>query len=265
MVCRQDVLKRFVQPEDKLLAAKVLDQADLSLKRKETRFTSFLTAGVIYKLLPTLELLKNDIKYEIYGGIDGAERSIIGFCPDYDDIDKRDFPIKAVEININEKFSKSLSHRDYLGSVLGLGIERDKIGDIIIRENGAVVIAETSMAEYIAVNLKKAGRTPVSCVITGTESLTDLPGKNIKEVFATVPSLRLDCILGSAFGLSRGSAKALTDAEKVQLNWETETNASRILKEGDVISARGCGRAVLLEIKGKTKKDRIGILIGRYV
>lgn len=265
MIGRQDVLKRFVQPEDKLLAAKVLDQADLSLKRREMRFTSFLPAGHIFKLLPALELLKNDIKYKIYGGADDAERSVIGFCPDYMNIEIEDFPLKAVEISTDVRFSKKLSHRDYLGSVLGLGIERDKIGDIIIRENGAVVIAESAIAEYIAVNLKRAGKTPVSCTLADIKETDNLPGKNIKEVFSTVPSLRMDCIVGAAFGLSRGASKSLIDAEKVQLNWETELNPSRILKEEDVISARGFGRAVLLEIRGRTKKDRIGILIGRYV
>jgi len=211
-----------------------------------------------------LEFLKSDLNICVFGGFKDAERKMIGFSPDYMDINETYFPIKAVEIEADKRFSHSLSHRDYLGSILGLGIDRDRTGDIIINENKAVVIAAEDIADYVASTLFKVGRTPVKCTVRDTEGL-DITSKNIKEVFSTVPSLRLDCIVSSAFSLSRGNAKALIDAEKVQLNWQTVTSASAEVKEGDVLSARGYGRAEVVEIKGRTKKDRIGILIGRYI
>ncbi len=264
MLDKEAFLKRFVQPEDKLLLAKVLDQADLSLRRREERFTFFLSPGHIYKFSKSLEYLKGDLNICVFGGFADAERKMIGFCPDFFDITEADFPIKAVEIETDKRFSSSLSHRDYLGSILGLGIDRDRTGDIIINGNKALVLAMEDIADYIAANLFKVGRTPVRCTVKDTDGI-DMGTRNVKELFSTVPSLRLDCIVSSAFGISRGNAKALIDAEKVQLNWETVTSASCEVNEGDVLSARGFGRAKVKEIKGRTKKDRIGIVIDRYV
>ncbi len=264
MLSRQDALKRFVQPEDKLLIAKVLDQADLSLKRHEMRFTFFLSPGHVFKFKDILFSMKNELNIMVFGGCEDAERQMVGFCPDYMEVTEKDFPIAAVEIESDKRFSGSLSHRDYLGSVLGLGIDRDRTGDIIIEGNRAVLIAERDIADYVCANLFKVGRTPVKCRGLDLENL-GLGQKNIKEVFSTVPSLRLDCIVGSAFGVSRGTAKELIEAEKVQLNWETTKSPSKEVLEGDTISARGYGRAKVIEVKARTKKDRIGILIGRYV
>ena len=261
---REAFLKRFVQPEDKLLLAKVLDQADLSLKRREERFTFFLSPGHIFKFSKVLEHLKGDLNVMVYGGFEDAERKMIGFCPDFFDISEEDFPIKVVEIEADKRFSSKLSHRDYLGSVLGLGIDRDRTGDIMINDNKAIIIAMEDIAQYICANLFKVGRTPVKCTIKDVTGI-DIAKKEVKEIFSTVPSLRLDCIVSSAFGLSRGNAKTLIESEKVQLNWETVTNASAMVDEGDMLSARGFGRAQINEIKGKTKKDRLGIVIGRYI
>ncbi len=264
MLDKEAFLKRFVQPEDKLLLAKVLDQADLSLRRREVRFTFFLSPGHIYKFSKSLEYLKGDLNVCVFGGFPDAERKMIGFCPDFFEITEADFPIRAVEIEADKRFSASLSHRDYLGSILGLGIDRDRTGDIVINGNKAYVFAMEDIAEYLSANLFKVGRTPVKCTVIDPDAV-DAGVKNIKEMFSTVPSLRLDCIVSSAFGLSRGNAKALIDAEKVQLNWETVTSASCEVNEGDFLSARGFGRAKVKEIKGRTKKDRIGIVIDRYV
>ena len=109
------------------------------------------------------------------------------------------------------------------------------------------------IAQYICANLFKVGRTPVKCTLKDITGI-DIAKKEVKEMFSTVPSLRLDCIVSSAFGLSRGNAKSLIEAEKVQLNWETATNASAMVHKGDMLSARGFGRAQINEIKGKTKK-----------
>lgn len=264
MLNRQAALKRFVQPEDKLLLAKVLDQADLCLRRHEMRFTPFLSPGHIYKFSKTLENFDVNLKTVVFGGYADAERKVIGFCPDYMELLFSQFPLKAVEIEADKRFASNLSHRDYLGSVLGLGLDRDRTGDIIIDENKAWIIAFDDIADYVAANLFKVGRTSVKCTVKDIDGL-EIGKKEIKEIFSTVPSMRLDCILSSAFNLSRGGAKELLEAEKVQLNWDTVTSPSAAVSEGDVLSARGFGRAEVLEIRGKTKKDRIGVVLGRYV
>lgn len=264
MFDRQLALKRFVQPEDKLLFAKAMDRADLSLKRHEKRFTFFMSPGHIFKFKPYFDLMANELNYMIYGGFEDCERAMVGFCPDYMTLSREDFPIKAVEIAADKRFALSLSHRDYLGSVLGLGIDRDRTGDIIIKDGRAILIAEEEIAQYVSLNLFKVGKTPVKCMVTGLDSL-DFGQKTVKEFFSTVPSLRLDCVLGVAFSLSRGAAKALIDEEKVSVNWEIARSASQSVNEGDMLSARGFGRAQIIEVKGKTKKDRVGVIIGRYV
>ena len=163
------------------------------------------------------------------------------------------FPVDAVKITYNSKFSSALSHRDFLGSILGLGIERVKIGDILVYDGEAYCFADSSISSYIAANLEKAGRTKVSAKITDL-NLVKLPEKRIDVKNVTVSSLRADTVFG-----------AVIRAERASVNWCTVKSVSDTIKEGDVLSLKGSGRGVLMEIGGTTKKGRIVITVGRYI
>ncbi len=260
---RQAILKKLEQPEEKLLAAKAMDQADFSLRHFALAFTDFMDpkmSGILeeeFRRVPDLNIVA-------FGGAADCERRMFAFSPDYMEIRHEDFPLKAVKIQTNLKFAEKLSHRDYLGSILGLGIDRGKMGDIFLYDDFTAAFVREEIADYIALNLTKVSRTKVTCEVTSPGDIT-LPAKEIQETRQTVSSLRLDCILGAAFKLSRGKAKEYIEGEKVNVNWRSINHTSFVIKEGDMISVRGLGRIRVMEIGGRTKKDRIAVTLGKYV
>ena len=205
------------------------------------------------------------------GGYDLAERRMLGFDIALSEtlhISKsadyathlsvgRQAPIASIRCTYNAKFNTNPSHRDYLGRILGLGIDRGKIGDICIVPDGAIAFVHKDMAEYICINLKKAGRTPINVNINEKAPSFD---RALESRQINIQSMRLDSIIGAAFKLSRGTAQELIDTEKVFVNWQIGKK-SQILKEGDNITLRGKGRIKIGEILGQTKKDRIRLVI----
>lgn len=263
MLDRQELLKSFNDSQEKLFFAKVLDQIELCIKKHTNTCTDFLDPAKIQLYDSKLKTIK-DIEYKFFGGYEEAERKMIGFYQDYSDMKETDFPIVAIKIEVNNKFCKSLNHRHYLGSVLGTGIERSKLGDIIVIDNYAIAFIDKNISEYICTNLTKVSNAKVEISIIGLDNLP-LPQKNYKVIKTTVASLRLDAIIGAAFHLSRSKANEFINSEKVNLNWVCVKSSSTILKQGDIFALRGYGRAKLSEITGKTRKDRIGVLIYIYV
>lgn len=257
------LLKSYCQPDEKLLLAKVLDQADLSLRKHTISFSDFLSPFETAKACDMLKKV-NDIRFLAFGGYNESERKIISVFPDYISEEDIVFPISAVQVNYNNKFSSELNHRDYLGSLLGLGIERVKLGDIIVKDNGAVCFAENGIADYIVSGLDRVGRTKIDTKII--EINDDIvPQKKIITKNITVASLRADAVFGAVFGESRNIIQQHINSEKASINWLTFKSSSASVKEGDVLSLKGGGRGILLSVNGETKKGRISITIGKYV
>ena len=146
---------------------------------------------------------------------------------------------------------------------MSLGVDREHIGDIIATKESAKILVDKKMAEYFTVNLTQIGGTTVK---TTLDELTSIAAKEerTKEIKATVASLRIDSIAAAGFGMSRSKAAVEIEAEKVKLNWQSVKNASQAVKEGDVLSMRGRGRLEVVEVRGQTKKGRIGVLLKRY-
>lgn len=264
MLNRQALLKTVSEPEERLLFAKVLDQADLSARKYEPVFTDFMDMAKSSKFLESVRRHYH-LNCGAFGGYADCERRMLGFVPDYMEIAEAAFPIRILKITMNKKFGqKDLSHRDYLGSILGLGIDRGKVGDIILLEDETICYVQEDMADYICTNLESVSRTKVEVTLLESTELI-LPEKNIEYKNLTVSSLRLDAVVGAAFHLARGKAQDLIHGEKVNVNWTLVTSASSLVKEGDMISLRGEGRVKLTEVQGRTKKDRLSIVIGKYV
>ncbi len=197
-----------------------------------------------------------------YGGFEEAERQVLGIAP-YE-IQEEDFPIMALELKVKTGIGKALTHRDYLGALLGLGIERETIGDIVIKPFGAYIIANESMVSYINSNLLSIGKYQnIEHQVIPFSQLQINPPQ-IKSYETTVASLRLDVIVAAGFGLSRGVCTKLIQADRVKCNGVTSTN-KQLIKEGDHITVRGYGKIKLKQISGLTKKDRIHITIEKYV
>lgn len=260
---KQTLFQGITQPEERLLFAKVLDQAALSCKRHCATFTDFLDMAKSGKFLERLQY-HSDLQVMAFGGIEDSERRMLGFAPDYMTLTEDDFPICALRITKHPKFGQTdLSHRDYLGSILGLGIDRGKIGDILVGDTETICLVQEDIADYIVHQLQKVSHTPVQVKHT---VLTDITvEKKIEIRRFTTASLRLDAVAGAALHLARGKIQTLIAAEKVTINWSTTTNTSCLLKEGDMISVRGYGRFRIHEIGGKSKKERIGLEVGVYV
>ena len=157
-----------------------------------------------------------------------------------------------------------LSHRDVLGSLMGLGISRERFGDIIMQDDGAVILADTPLLQYLKQNFTKIAMVAVSVEEMPLSDIAPRQEK-VKEIKTTVASLRLDAIASSGFGISRTKAAEAIKGERVQVNWQPAKGPSQDVQEGDVISLRGKGRMELTQITGTSRKGRIGVLLKRYM
>ena len=250
---RQALLKSVPEGEERLLFAKALDQAIFAMKRREPAFTDFMDRAKCARFRERLQGLR-ELEITLFGGTEDCERQMMGFFTE--PLAAEAFPIKIVKIKRkSKKFGQTdLSHRDYLGSLLGLGIDRGKVGDILVAEE---------ISPYITAVLEQVSRTAV--VAEETEQAEDIPQRQTEARRLTVASMRLDAVASEAFHLARGKTQTLIHAEKAQVNWNIVTSTSHLLKEGDLVSLRGFGRFRVKEIGGRTKKDRIGLEIEKYV
>lgn len=196
-----------------------------------------------------------------YGGYPDAERVILLNLPDYAYLEDEN-PLTVIRAAKAEG-SRELTHRDYLGSLVGLGIKRELLGDILVREDGADIIVMEDIVEFILMNYYKAGKTNLSL---SQHDINDLivPEQKTSIITDTVASLRLDSVVASAFGLSRGKASEAITRGIVFVNHIETTKPDFQVGEGDKITLRGKGKACLLEIGGKSRKDRQYITIERY-
>lgn len=263
MINKQEILKCIKDKDDKILYSKVLKQLIFCEKNYEKTFTEFLPTLKVSEILSYINKYHIDQNIKVFGGYEGAERVIIGFCPEYLEIEEKDFFIDILEITYNFKYSRELTHRDFLGSIIGLGIDRSKIGDIIIEGNKAICFVEKSMSSYLEANLQKVGNTKVKIKVCNLVDY-NIPQPKYEEKCIIVASTRLDAVLGHSFNLARGKISDIIKGEKVFLNWTLETSVSKNIKENDIITVRGFGRIKILNIVGKTKKDRIILNIIKY-
>ena len=157
-----------------------------------------------------------------------------------------------------------LTHRDFLGSILGQGLDREKVGDILVGEGSCDIWVFRELSSYLLQNLTGAGRARLR---VEEISLSDIeaPEKQVREVRDTVSSLRLDAVLATGFSTSRGKAADLISAGRVELNHRPCVKADRTVSEGDVMTCRGLGKCVLKEVSGLSKKGRTMIVMERYL
>lgn len=248
--------------EEKQFVKTIMDYAQRANKQNRPFFTDFHNKDWMNTILSQYIPKESYVDYTFFGGYEEAERQVLAVTP-YE-ISHEDFGIGALRIEVKTGLGKALGHRDYLGAILGLGIERNMIGDIISYESGAYVITLTSMIPYIRSQLLVIGR--YQKVIVEEISLNDLQIEKpkTKDVSTTVSALRMDAVTAAAFGLSRGESTKLIQGDKARRNGLSVTS-SELLKEGDTITLRGYGKARLKAVNGYTKKERLHITIEKYV
>lgn len=198
-------------------------------------------------------LAKTYLPCLLYGGYEGAERVVAGFG---DNVGEQDFPIKCVEIKpVNKKFSDKLSHRDFLGSLMNLGIKRELLGDIIIFENCGYLFCLEKIADYITDNLSRVRHTTVEAFVVESPPIKAVEPKGEEEM--VLASLRIDVAVCQVYNLSRNEGAKLFETGKIFVNSKQLESRSCQLKEGDTVSVRGYGRFQFLSVVRKTKKDRL--------
>lgn len=238
-----------------IMFSHIFDMAQNSDRRSVSVYGDFLSENSISTLLCRKQFLPKEPV--LFGGYEDAERQMVAFISEYDEAD---FPIGAVRVT--SPMLKSLSHRDFLGSVLGLGIKREKCGDILIFDEECYIIATADIASFIAMNLTKVGRAGVKCSECAISDIK-LPERNYSPVTGTVASLRLDAVVSLFVSKGRSHASELVTAGFVFVNGILADKNDMHLKGGDTISVRGHGKAILI-VSGKSKKDRTFITLNKF-
>jgi photosystem II S4 domain protein len=262
MLNRDKILVFFSDTEERMLAAKICDQAEWTAKTHSPKVSDFLDprGQEIGRLV--LEQIP-DLSGFFDGGYDQAERKRLVTIP-FSYLGPPPSPqITAVEVRGNFQFQK-ITHRDCLGAVLGLGIKRDVIGDILLLEEGCQILADTDVAAFLETNLTKIHQVSVKAVRIDFEALRP-PAERVKEIRTTLASLRLDTVASAGFGTSRSKMADEIAAEKLKVNWKPIKSASHAIKQGDIISMRGRGRVEVAELVGQTKKGRYSVILKRYM
>ena len=259
---KQSELTKLQKDEDKILIAKVLDKLKFAENRNKIESTDFLDLRQQSVTKELLEVRKS-INYKFFGGYDNAERNIVIFSNSIEFIkqDEINSLLSIIRITLPNNLKGEYEHRIYLGGLMKLGIKREKIGDIIVRDDGADIIVKKELAEYIKTNLKGLTRFQKSKI--EIENIEDLiyiePEKQVIKI--NIPSMRLDCIVGELAKCSRNEANKILEAERVFVNFKEEIRPSKNVEEGDYITIRGKGRFRISKILGTTKKGRISLEI----
>lgn len=238
-----------------------LDKIYLCLEKNKPIFTDFLNPQQHMQFMSALKSLGNyDVIVEENGGYPNAERKMLGLAPIGTVMG--DFPIAGIKLDFDARYG-GISHRDALGAVLGLGLDRDVVGDVVLLVSNVVFFVQARIGDFIIQNLHKVGRVRVSAAFLSTDAHF-YPLDNHLEERVICTSLRLDCLLAAVFKLSRSEATALVKSGKVYVNWQESNSPSKSVKENDMVTLRRFGRIQIKEICGKSRKDRFLVDILRY-
>lgn len=259
---KRELLDRAARDaEERLLLGRIRDRYDQCSRRNVPAHTEFLSPQEQAAAERLLHMMGVDGGFVRWGGYDGAERCQIHFLPDWQEEPDRK-TVRCLRCTFYEP--GKLTHRDFLGSLMGLGLTREKIGDILVARNEACILVADSVAEFLLQNWDAAGRTALRVEEIDPAEIT-APAPQVKEIRDTVPSLRLDSVLSAGFSTSRGKAAEAVAAGRVQVNWTVCLKPDKLLEQGDVISVRGAGKCRLTEVGNVTRKGRIFITVQRYI
>lgn len=250
-----------MEKDEQILINRLKDIANTSYQRGIPMYSDFLNMNEQTILKRELSKMP-PVSIEALGGYNLAERRIMAVRP-IDYAYELSLPIVSLFIKpLNDKFSDELSHRDFLGAILNLGIDRSKIGDIIVLNNGAYVFLIDKMAPYVMDNLTRIKHTPV---LLEYKEFNEEVSLKYTEISGSVSSVRLDSILALIYNSSRASIISNIEEGRVFVNARIITTNSYNLKENDVISVRGLGKFKYIGTSGVTKKGRYIVTIQKYI
>ena len=215
---------------------------------------------------------RGGVEFAFFGGYEDAERKkcyllpeFIGEIRDINEIRDYGYSFEIDALLIKGSGFEKLSHRAIMGSILGLGVERDVIGDIVLRnDNEAVFFCDSKLTEFFSQNLERIGRDKVKIRKIELSAL-DLPARSFLQITDTVASARLDCVVSALCSLSRERAKERIENSLVELNFEIEERPDREIVAPATVSVRGVGKFRVLSVSDKTKKGRYRLVAEKYL
>lgn len=249
------------EPEDRLLLARVLDKYEQMTRRNIPAATEFLSPRELALAVAVLNSAGIRGCYVSDGGYEHAERRTITFQPEWAEGEPGELAFLRAAFHGTDS---TLTHRDILGSLMGLGITRERVGDILISPHSADVVVSHSVAEFLLREWSEAGRVRLTVAQIGREELI-VPEVKTQRVQDTVSSMRLDAVVSAAFAMSRGRAAELIAAGKVSLDHVPCEKPDKPVAAGAVVTARGFGKAVVRECDRVSKKGRIILVMDRFV
>ena len=259
---RNNIDKIAHNPDDRVILAKLWDKINTGIRKNIPANTCFLSPR---ELEMARFLFGDEPGLHAFGGYEDAERKMLVYLPEYleeESLYGDDSPLVCLRATFFEE--DSLSHRDFLGALMGAGIARETVGDICVGKGCCDFFVTAEIAPYIRQNFLSAGRTRIHMDQIPLKD-AQIPEPEVKEIRDTVASLRLDSIVSSGFRIGRSLAAQHIHAGKAAIDGLPCEKPDKPVSEGMKISVRGLGKIKLHSINGRTKKDRISVVIHRYV
>lgn len=265
---KQKVLSEYRKQDDKILLAQIMDKIEFSIQREKLEYTDFLDMYQISLVKSFLRKIEFE-NFVLYGGFETSERNILIIYPDKYNIDmiEKNYSkiIDVIRISLNDEDKGKYSHRNYLGGIVKLGIKREKVGDILVFDDGADILVKKEIAESLKNNLTTLTRFEnARSEIVKVNELRE-PEIKVEEVNIIIPSFRLDNFVSDLARTSRSKAVQIIESERVFINGKSEIKSSKQVKIGDVVTVRGKGRFVVKELCGNTRSGRSVVKIEKYL
>lgn len=245
---------------DRMLVSRVEDTVSAAQRHYDARFLGFLDLHERAIALSAAERLGSDCEYVLWGGYENAERVMFGVYPPGSEKTVSQFPLACV--HITWKFG-TLTHRDFLGALLSLGIKREKIGDILAGKGECDAVLDASVARFVAQSLEKVGGSGVSCEMT--DGCAIKKEESFQEIRDTIASERLDCVAAALLNISRSETVKLIENGSISVDFVTSDNVTQKIMEGSTVSIRGHGRFIIDGIGPPTKKSRLRFAARKYL
>ena len=270
---KQELLKQYSKEEDKFLVAKILDKIQFTSQKNQIQTTHFLD-GYEQKIAQNV---LQQVKYKtaiFYGGYKEAERKILFLFPErlfallkstLQEEKMIQKEMKAISIHLPNDLKGKYQHRDYLSGLMKLGIKREKIGDILVRENGADILAQEDILDYLLVNLPELTRFQKAEIFPKEISKLEIVPIKLEKMTIMVPQLRLDVVISELLHTSRTKANEVISQERVLVNYEVKTKNATILQTGDLLTVRGKGKFKIGEIINQTSKGKLRVEVEKYM
>ena len=264
----REILNEYREKDDKMLLAQILDKVEMVDNKNKIEHTDFLDLAQIELVQKFINKIKME-NYMSYGGFEQAERKMFVFYPEKfnEAVVKKNLAniVKIIRIELPDDLKGKYTHRDYLGAIIKLGVERKKVGDIIVDSNGADIIIDKDISKFLLENLGSLTRFSKSAITE--ENIENLRTVEIKkeEIEIIVSSLRLDNVISELARCSRNKGLDIINMERVFVNFQCETKKTKPIKSGDMVTIRGKGRFYIKDIVGQTRSGRTIIKVEKFV